>query len=42
MLADPANKKIRKAIENEIAFERRNSENIDKALHNVIYNYRGG
>lgn len=42
MLADPANKKIRKLIENEIAFERRSNESIKKALHNVIYNYRGG
>ena len=39
MLADPANKKIQKLIENEIAFELRSNE---KALHNVIYNYRGG
>ena len=42
MLADPDNKKIRKLIEKEIAFERRRNENIKTALHDVIYNYRGG
>ena len=42
MLADPANKKIRKLIENEIAFESRSNEIIKKALHDIIYNYRGG
>ena len=42
ILADPRNKKIRKFIEIEIEFERRKSEAIKTALHDVIYNYRGG
>ena len=42
MLADRHNKKIRKLIEIEIAFERKKNEAIKTALHDVIYNYRGG
>ena len=42
ILAGPRNKKIRKFIEIEIEFERRKSEAIKTALHDVIYNYRGG
>ena len=42
ILADPHNKKMRKQIEIEINFELRHNEIIKKALHDVIYNYRGG
>ena len=42
ILADPHHKKIRKNIEIEIEFERRRNESIKKALHDIIYSYRGG
>ena len=42
ILTDPHHKKIRKHIEIEIEFERKKNQAIKTALHDVIYNYRGG